>query len=78
MKPTAETRQVLDWILTEIGAGMCLLPQTPEEQTWNDAHERAEQIIQGYRDGNGLFQMTAHLGKQRVQGKETAGVVPLR
>jgi hypothetical protein len=52
-----EVALVLDGILTEIGAGMVLVPKSLEEQTWNNAHDRCRSIIYNYRDGNGLFQM---------------------
>jgi hypothetical protein len=50
--------KTLEWILTEIGAGMCRFPLTLQEKTWNDAHERCKSIIYNYRDGCGLFQIT--------------------
>lgn len=53
-----EAREILDWILTEVGAGMCLVPKSDDEHTWNNAHERCKGIIQSYREGVGLFQMT--------------------
>ena len=53
-----ETRETLEWILTEIGAGMVLFPRSDAERTWNDAHERCKQIIANYKEGIGLFQIT--------------------
>lgn len=58
MNEQIPTNQVLDWILTEIGAGMSL-KSSPEAELWNSAHERCKSIIRSYRDGCGLFQMTA-------------------
>lgn len=57
--PTSSIDQVLKWILTEIGAGMCLIPKSVEEHAWNNAHERCRQIINNYRNGDGLFQMVS-------------------
>lgn len=68
----AEILQILDWILTEIGAGMCLLPRSTEERTWNNAHERCKSIINNYRDGIGLFQITAKAGRKEDNGTSTA------
>jgi hypothetical protein len=58
-KPSEETLNALRGIRTEIGAGMVLIPKDDRERTWNSAHERANQIVQNYIDGNGLFQITA-------------------
>lgn len=58
MTVTKEVQQTLNWILTEVGAGMCLVPKSDEEKTWNNAHERCKSIIYNYRDGIGLFQIT--------------------
>lgn len=55
------TAEVLKWIQTEIGAGMVLFPKTPEERAHNNACDRANAIIQNYKDGFGLFQMTRRL-----------------
>lgn len=57
VEPSAETAETLRNIQTEIGAGMVLLPKTDPEHAWNNAHTRANQIISGYRQGLGLFQM---------------------
>jgi len=60
VKPESATIEILDNILTEIGAGMVLKLGgfTREEQAWNNACERAKQIIHNYKEGCGLFQMT--------------------
>jgi hypothetical protein len=55
---TALIRELLRGIQTEIGAGMVLFAKSPEERAHNNACERANKIIQNYRDGFGLFQMT--------------------
>jgi aconitase A len=68
-KPSDETLNALRGVRTEIGAGMVLFPRTIEERTWNNAHDRANQIVQNYIDGNGLFQITARAtpGPQAAQ-----------
>lgn len=49
----------------EIGAGKVLIPRTPEELAHNNACDRANAIIQNYRDGIGLFQMTREIAAKR-------------
>ncbi len=56
--PSAETLEILRNIATEINCGKVLIARTHEERTWNNAHERALQIIANYAQGFGLFQMT--------------------
>jgi hypothetical protein len=73
-KPSKETLEALRGIRTEIGAGMVILPRTVIERTWNDAHERANQIVQNYIDGNGLFQMTAKRKRPKSPGPQAARV----
>jgi hypothetical protein len=53
-----ETIELLENIRTEIGAGMVLIPRTPEERAHNNACQRALYIIANYKMGCGLFQMT--------------------
>lgn len=48
--------------ITEIGAGQVLIPTLPEERAWNNACQRAISICGHYRDGRGLFQVTANAG----------------
>ena len=63
-EPTLEVKQVIEGIATEIGAGRCLPPiDTPEKQAWNEAHNRCLSIISNYREGCGLFQLTANVKK---------------
>jgi hypothetical protein len=57
-EPTPETVQILCNIKTEIGAGMCLLPKEAAQYAWNNACERALEIITNYEKGQDLFQMT--------------------
>ena len=49
--------------IQEIRAGEVLIPKTSEELAWNNASERAINIVQRYIDGNGLFQITEGLKK---------------
>jgi len=56
-----ELSAVLKEIQTEIGAGMVLFPNTAADRAHNNACERANSIIQNYREGFGLFQMTKRL-----------------
>lgn len=60
-KPSDETIATLRNISTEIGAGMVLVPRTDAEHAHNNACDRALAIIHNYRDGCGLFQMTADI-----------------
>ena len=52
-----ETKKVLDYILTEITAGMAMIPKNEQDKVWNDAHARCKRIINLYKDGKGLFQV---------------------
>lgn len=61
---TDKERQMLDGIMSEIGAGMVMFPMTDVEHAHNNACERAKSIIANYRDGHGLFQLTAKLAKK--------------
>ena len=54
----AEENADYDHIITEITAGMCLTPRGPEDLSFNEGCQRAVRIVQRYRDGKGLFQMT--------------------
>lgn len=47
----------LDYIKKEITAGMVLFPATAEDTAWNNASKRAISIIEGYKEGRGLFQL---------------------
>lgn len=58
MKASLEVVKILNWITTEIGAGMVILPKSEAEHAHNNACERAKTIISNYKDGMGLFQMT--------------------
>jgi hypothetical protein len=60
---SSETREVLRYIQTEIGAGMVLFPKTDAEHAHNNACDRANTIIQNYADGVGLFQLTKRKAK---------------
>lgn len=63
-KPDMATIAMLRAIQIEISAGMVLFPMSPEEKAHNNACERAQKIVQNYREGFGLFQMTAGLKKK--------------
>lgn len=60
MKPNAETVEILRHIQTEIGAGMVLKfgGLSSFEQAHNNACARACSIVQNYKEGIGLFQLT--------------------
>lgn len=49
-------KEMLQGIQTEIGAGMVLSPRNESDNTWNQASERARNIISNYIGGFGLFQ----------------------
>ena len=67
MKPDAKTIEILGNIQTEIGAGMVLIPLTAAERAHNNACERAKTIVQNYKEGYGLFQMTRDLKNKRAK-----------
>jgi hypothetical protein len=69
-QPSAETIEILRNIETEIGAGKAFRLDH-DAQIWNAAHDRALEIIQSYRRGCGLFQMTADM-KARGEQKPDA------
>ena len=56
-EPTEDVRELLRAIQTEIGAGKCL-SSGDRELVHNGACDRAIAIIQEYREGVGLFQLT--------------------
>lgn len=53
---TASADSDLDGIISEITAGMVMLPDDCCDRTWNGAHKRIVSILQKYVDGEGLFQ----------------------
>lgn len=54
----AKLREEIGFVITEIRAGMSLTPH-PDSRAWNDAHERAINICESYKNGEGLFQLSA-------------------
>ncbi|HUT42704.1 MAG TPA: hypothetical protein VMW95_00100 [Desulfobacterales bacterium] len=54
MKKTNKT--YYDDIITEIKAGMVIFISCPQDRAWNQASQRAIDIIKKYKKGNGLFQ----------------------
>ncbi len=58
-KPTEETRNTLESIITEIGAGKSF-SSDQLSQIHNAACDRAISIVRSYKRGEGLFQMTAN------------------
>lgn len=80
MKPDEKTREILRNITVEIGAGMVILPRSPEEHAWNNASDRARQIIHNYAEGYGLFQMTRDLAdkqeKANARGEALNALLP--
>ncbi len=65
--PSIETLEILRNIATEINCGKVLIARTPEERMWNNAHERALQIISNYAQGFGLFQMTRRAERRKTE-----------
>jgi hypothetical protein len=57
-----ELVDILEGAITEISAGRVLVPRTPEDRTWNDASERAMRILERYKHGEGLFQLSVSNG----------------
>jgi len=54
---TPAEKRILNGIRTEIGAGMVMFPKTDGERLYNQACQRAVDIVQNYIDGIGLTQM---------------------
>jgi hypothetical protein len=52
-----DEKTAIEGAMTEIGAGRCMFPKNEVERTWNNACERALNILSRYRDGEGLFQI---------------------
>lgn len=69
MKPSRETVETLNNITTEVSAGRVFRPRNEMERTWNNAHERVMAIIANYRNGDGLFQMTADIAQRKTVDK---------
>jgi len=68
--PTEETKQILEWISTEIRAGKTLSVEGGGH-LWNSSADRCLAIIEYYRRGEGLSQMTANArAKDTVQEPE--------
>lgn len=65
-EPTLE--QILEWISTEIGAGKSFTSDDAS-RIWNNAHDRCLSIVQNYKDGFGLFQMTHRINNEAVASK---------
>lgn len=61
-----ETKQVLEWVRTEVNAGKCLVAVTPVERQHNGATERAISIIEKYARGEGLFQVADAVDKRKA------------
>lgn len=60
LKAAKEARDVIfRGILTEIGAGMVMFVKSEEDRVWNQACERAKQIVTNYQKGDGIFQLAA-------------------
>ena len=55
--PQEMLKETLGFIITEIGAGCVLFPKSKEDETWNNASQRAIRICSNYRNGDGLFQI---------------------
>jgi hypothetical protein len=52
-------------LLTEIGAGRSLFgSNSHDREIWNAATERAMNIVERYRDGEGLFQIVERRAKK--------------
>lgn len=50
-------RMNLDGAITEMNAGQVLIPKTDADYAHNHATQRCVRILQGYIEGNGLFQL---------------------
>lgn len=58
MKPSKETIKALEGARSEIVAGGVLIPRTDIDRAYNEAIFRAARIIEEYKKGKGLFQLT--------------------
>ncbi len=56
--PNVETIELLRNITTEINCGKVMFPKSEAEMAHNNACQRAMDIIDNYKQGYGLFQMT--------------------
>lgn len=54
---SAISEEHLKGLLTELNAGKVLLPTTAEGKAWNNATDRAIELIKDYQHGDGLFQI---------------------
>ena len=63
---TYKIRKEFEGALTEIGAGMVLIPKTEADHAWNNACERSKRIVSYYIRGEGLFQLTAVVQKEET------------
>ena len=61
-KCTCHDKTTLEGIVTEILAGMILSPQTREHVAFNEASNRAVNIIRKYQRGECLFQICPEHG----------------
>ena len=57
VKVSEETKQVLEYLKTEILSGKCLALRNSSDRAWNDSIDRAYRIIVQYSKGGGLFQI---------------------
>ncbi len=49
------TDKEIEGLLSEMNAGKSI-KMGHDERIWNDAHDRCISLLNGYRDGKGLFQ----------------------
>lgn len=58
MKPSEETKTVLEGLRSELYASMALFGrEKPEVASWNAALEKAVRFVDKYMEGKGLFQI---------------------
>ena len=49
-------KEILDFIIREIQAGILTNPVNAEHRAWNEAHERILKIVFDYQEGKGNLQ----------------------
>ena len=62
MTPSKETVDALKGLRTEIVAGKVLCPKSEADEAWNNCADRAVRILDGYKNGDGLFQVASAKG----------------
>jgi hypothetical protein len=60
----------LEGIISEITAGMVLLPRTEGDKIWNNACLRSIEIVKDYQRGLGIFQLGTERSKYKTVGAQ--------